>query len=108
MERKNIVELFLPFGLRTTSLIFNLFNEAIHWIMQLIGYNLCHYIDDFLLVLPLESIMILIVFNDFSEICETMGFMIEEKKNKEETLVDFLDLEIDTMTMKACLSPDKH
>src|SRR5205814_9230098 len=48
------VELFLPFGLRTAPIIFNLFSEAIHWIMQLKGYDLCHYIDDFLLILPPE------------------------------------------------------
>ena len=45
------VELFLSFGLRIASLIFNLFNEVIHWIMQFKEYKLYHYIDDFLLVL---------------------------------------------------------
>ena len=102
------VELFLPFGLRTAPLIFNLFSEAIHWVMQLKGYNLCHYIDDFLLILPPESPMIHTAANDFSEVCDTMGFMIEQKKNKEGTLVDFLGLEIDTMAMEARLPPDKH
>jgi Reverse transcriptase (RNA-dependent DNA polymerase) len=102
------VELFLPFGLRTAPLIFNLFSEAIHWIMQLKGYNLCHYIDDFLLILPPGSPMIHTAANDFSKVCDTMGFMIEPKKNKEGTLVDFLGLEIDTMAMEARLPPDKH
>jgi hypothetical protein len=46
--------------------------------------------------------------SDFSNIYDTMRFMIESKKNKEGTLVEFLDLEIDTMTMKAHLPPDKH
>ena len=100
--------MFLPFGLRTAPLIFNLFNEIIHWIMQLKGYNLCHYIDDFLLILSPESLMIHTVVNDFSEVCDIMGFMIEQRKNKEGTLIDFLDLEIDTMTMKTHLPPDKH
>lgn len=34
-----------------------------------------------------------------------MGFMIETKKNKERTLIDFLDLEID---IRARLPMDKH
>jgi len=102
------VELFLPFGLRTAPLIFNLFSEAIHWVMQLKGYKLCHYIDDFLLVLPPESTLIQTAANDFSKVCDTMGFTIEQKKNKEGTLVDFLGLEIDTMAMEARLPPDKH
>ena len=67
--------------------------------MQLKGYNLCHYIDDFLLILPPEPTMIHTAANDFSQVCDTIGFMIEEKKNKEGTLVDFLGLEIDTMTI---------
>ena len=76
--------------------------------MQLKGYNLCHYIDNFLLILSPESPMIHTTTNDFSEVCDTMDFMIEQKKNKEETLIDFLNLEIDTMTMKTYLSSDKH
>src|SRR5436305_12088144 len=76
--------------------------------MQLKRYNLCHYIDDFLLILPSESLMIHTAANDFSEVCDTMGFMIEKKKNKKRTLVDFLDLEIDIMAMEARLSSDKH
>ena len=28
------MELFLPFGLRTSPRIFNLFSEAIHWILE--------------------------------------------------------------------------
>ena len=76
--------------------------------MQLKGYNLCHYIDDFLLILPPESTMFHTAANDFSKVCDTMGYMIEEKKNKEGTLVAFLGLKIDTMAMEACLAPDKY
>src|SRR5947207_345982 len=102
------VELFLPFGLRTAPIIFNLFSEAIHWIMQLKGYDICHYIDDFLLVLTPEPEKVQVAANDFSETCETMGFAIEQRKNIEGTLVDFLGLEIDTTVMEARLPPDKH
>ena len=76
--------------------------------MQLKEYKLYHYIDDFLLVLLPESIMIHITTNDFSKVCDIIGFIIEQKKNKERTLIDFLDLEIDIITMETCLSPNKH
>src|SRR5208282_2086707 len=76
--------------------------------MQLKRYKLCHYIDDFLLVLPPKSIMIHTIINDFSKVCDIIDFTIEQKKNKEGTLVDFLSLEIDIMTMKAYLPPNKH
>ena len=104
---KVYVELFLPFGLRTAPLIFNLFSEAIHWIMLTLGWDLCHYIDDFLLVLP-PSGDVEKAKNDFSRTCEAIGFTIEHKKDKDGTLVDFLGLEIDTMAMEARLPPDKH
>jgi len=103
------VELFLPFGLRTAPIIFNLFSEAIHWVMVSLGWKLCHYIDDFLLVLPPQTgCDTQKAAADFSHICESVGFAIEETKNKEGTLVDFLGLEIDTMAMQARLPLDKH
>ena len=108
-EGKIYVELFLPFGLRTAPKIFNLFSEAIHWIMEFKGWDLCHYIDDFLMILPPDrSSDIVKASSDFSNACEAMGFTIETKKNIEGTLVDFLGLEIDTMAMEARLPMDKH
>src|SRR5947207_8431972 len=76
--------------------------------MQLKGYNLCHYIDDFFLILSPESSIIHTTIDDFSEVYDIMSFMIEQKKNKKEILIDFLSLEIDTMTMKTHLSSNKH
>ena len=108
-EGRFYVELFLPFGLRTAPIIFNLFSEAIHWIMELKGWNLSHYIDDFLVVLSQRHKSSLNkAIAEFSDTCETMGFAIEPKKNQEGTVVDFLGLEIDTMAMEARLPPDKH
>ena len=102
-------ELFLPFGLRTAPIIFNLFSEAIHWIMMSLGWKLCHYMDDFLLVLPPQiGCDAPKAAAEFLHTCESVGFAIEEKKNREGTLVDFLGLEIDTMDMQARLPPDKH
>ncbi|KAF5355210.1 hypothetical protein D9757_014770 [Collybiopsis confluens] len=43
--------LVLTFGLKNAPYIFNLFAEALHWIIQRhIPANLCHYLDDFLLI----------------------------------------------------------
>ena len=76
--------------------------------MQLKKYNLYHYINDFLFILSLKSFMIHITIDDFSKVYDIMNFMIKQKKNKERILVDFLNLEIDIMTMKTHLSSDKH
>src|SRR5277367_1383974 len=47
------VDMFLPFGLRTAPRIFNLFAEALHWVLDtLFEWNVTHYLDDFLFVFP--------------------------------------------------------
>ena len=104
---KVYVEKFLPFGLRTAPRIFNLFSEAIHWIMELYGWTVCHYIDDFLTILhPDEDIHK--ASAEFDNICKSIGFEIEHRKDVEGTTVEFLGLEIDTMAMEARLPQDKH
>ena len=43
----------LMFGIKMAPYIFNLFAEALHWIIIWhIPGNLCHYLDDFLPVFP--------------------------------------------------------
>lgn len=75
---KIFMELFLPFGLCTAPIIFNLFSEAIHWIMSYKGWDLCHYIYDFLLVLPPGSASdTQKAADEFSGTCDAMGFTIE-------------------------------
>jgi hypothetical protein len=50
------VDMFLPFGLRTAPRIFNLFSEALHWVFKTLrGWNLTHYLDDFLIVFPPDT-----------------------------------------------------
>ena len=52
-DGKYYIDMFLPFGLRMAPRIFNLFSEALHWIFEtLYGWNLSHYLDDFLAVFP--------------------------------------------------------
>src|SRR5271167_1752347 len=52
--------------------------------------------------------MIYIMINDFSQVYDIIKFMIEEKKNKEEILIDFLNLEINIIIMKTYLFSDKY
>lgn len=61
------VEKFLLFALRTTPRIFNTFSQAIYSIMENKCLNLCHYIDDFLMMLSLHS-NTSTVANDFADI----------------------------------------
>jgi len=46
-EGKLYIDIFLPFGLRTASFMFNLFGERLHWIPEMVfSRDLVHYLED--------------------------------------------------------------
>jgi hypothetical protein len=101
------VDLFLPFGLRTAPFIFNLFAEAIHWIMENYhGWILHHYLDDFIAFFPPDT-NLSPAGRQFEDICRQLGFQIAEEKNDEGTVVDYLGITIDSEKMEARLPPGK-
>jgi hypothetical protein len=101
-DRKVYVDIFLPFGLRTAPFLFNLFGEALHWIIDYVfGLDLVHYLDDFL------------IFNDpdpefFGAIASYLGLAENTKKRKDGWVVDFTGIELDSNQMVARLPKDKH
>src|SRR5579859_4221235 len=96
------IDLFLPFGLRTAPLLFNLFAEGLHWILDWIcGRDLVHYLDDFLL------------FDDpspefFGNVASYLGLSENIMKRKDGWVVDFTGIELDSDCMVARLPKDKH
>ena len=93
-EEKIYVDIFLPFGLRTAPFIFNLFGEGLHWILESFGRDLIHYIDDFLL------------FNDpdpefFGNLASYLGLVENLTKRKDEWVVEFTGIELDSDHMIA-------
>ncbi|KAJ5343427.1 uncharacterized protein N7506_003251 [Penicillium brevicompactum] len=52
------VECCLPFGLATAPFLFNLFAEALHWIIQclLAVFYINHYLDDFIAIIRSPSV----------------------------------------------------
>jgi ribonuclease HI len=103
-------ELFLPFGLRTAPFIFNLFGEALQWILhRKYSYVIKRYLDDFLFVLPpaVDESEIQRAGAQFKTICAALGFTEAEDKSKDGTHVDYLGLILDTAKMEAQLPEDK-
>jgi Reverse transcriptase (RNA-dependent DNA polymerase). len=101
------VDMFLPFGLRTAPFIFNLFAEALHWIMEdYHGWVLHHYLDDFIGFFSPDSDLTL-AGSQFKNICDQLGFHIADDKNAEGTVVDYLGIIIDSERMEARLPPNK-
>src|SRR5271156_696554 len=70
-EGQFFVDMFLPFGLRTAPRIFNLFAEALHWVLEtLFEWNVTHYLYDFLFVFPPHT--------DISSISAQFDSVLEE------------------------------
>jgi hypothetical protein len=100
---------FLPFGLRTSPYIFDLFATGLHWILENeFGWSsILHYLEDFLAIIPPTQNADLYA-HDFARLCEDLGFRIKEKKSTMGTTANFLGLEIDTQAMEARLPSEKH
>lgn len=92
------MENFLPFGLSTAPFIFNLFAEAIHWMLQ--SYSIYwqrseHYLDDFIAVVPLDT-NLQAMSNEYIRLTDALGIPRNESKDEAGTKVTVLGLEVDT------------
>ena len=95
-------DLVLPFGLATSPFLFNMFAEALHWILHFrYGQDLVHYLDDFLLIGGKNPSL-------FGEVCQFLGFEEKRSKSLDGFVVDFTGIELDTAKMEARLPVEKH
>lgn len=101
-DGKLFVDIFLPFGLRTSPFIFNLFSEAFHWILEFIyNRNLVHYLDDFLLINDPDP-------DFFGSLASYLGLFEKTEKREDGFTVRFLGVELDSEAMEVRLPKDKH
>lgn len=99
-------ERFLPFGLRTSAFLFDLFAKGVNWIMLQQFKDVFHYLDDFLSIAP--DCDTADRFNKyFDSVCDDLGIAINHDKDATGTTVDFLGIELDTIRMQARLPEDK-
>ena len=101
----------LVFGLKNTPYIFNLFAEALHWIIQRhIPAALFHYLDDFLLIFPSDTQYSLAnaAVEWVMGLGKELGLIFQDSKTVWPcTHLEFLGLELDSTTMEARLPVDK-
>ena len=101
----------LTFGLRSAPYIFNLFAEGLHWIIRRhIPRDIRHYLDDFLPIFQPRTT--LPVANAAISWCQSLGEQLglnfqHEKTVMPCTCLEFLGLEIDTVSMEARLPDEK-
>ena len=102
------MERYLPFGLRTSPFLFDLFARALNWIMiAVLSWSfVLHYLDDFFAILPPHADA-RAYCRDFELVCSDLGVIINHSKDIEGTKADFLGIELDSILMQARLPPDK-
>lgn len=102
------LERFLPFGLRTSPFLFDLFAKGVNWILVAVlqWSVVLHYLDDFFAILP-SGADADAYGRQFDKLCGELGLMVNHTKDILGTIADFLGIELDSILMQARLPPDK-
>ncbi|KAJ5894645.1 hypothetical protein N7495_006336 [Penicillium taxi] len=105
------IECCLPFGLATAPFLFNLFAEALHWILQCLlpAFHISHYLDDFIAITqpssasdptgPFDEI--------YNNVTNYLRIPCNTEKDQQGTCVTVLGIQIDSVAMEARLPPEK-
>ncbi|KAJ5413721.1 hypothetical protein N7509_000348 [Penicillium cosmopolitanum] len=105
------VECCLPFGLATAPYLFNLFAEALHWILQCLlpAFYINHYLDDFIAIARSPSVFDPMSAFDkvYNRVTDYLRIPRNTKKDQQGTCVTVLGIQIDTLAMEARLPPEK-
>jgi hypothetical protein len=98
-------ERVLPFGLKSSCRLWELFAVALHWLVEnwLQAPGVVHYVDDFLLVVADEGAAAQHL-REVLALCATLGIpMAADKTEGPVTCLTFLGIELDTAAMQARL-----
>jgi hypothetical protein len=103
----------LPFGLSTAPILFNLFAEALHWILQSYLYLqfVLHYLNDFIFALPKQAAStqgIQQFHESYKRLTDALGVPRNDLKDEEGgTCITILGYEFDLVAQTARLTLDK-
>jgi hypothetical protein len=107
-------ERVLPFGLRSSCRLWELYAAALHFLVQEIlpmrgPRRTIHYVDDFLFVVQGEKAIADQLLVDALALCDDLGLpMAADKTIGPVTELTFLGLELDTQRMEARLSDERR
>ena len=109
--KKFYKETCLSFGLATAPCIFNLFAEALHWlIVSFLHWTLCHYLDDFIAIFKASKAsteQIKIEAKAYIWLTDLLGIPRNDSKDRDGTEVVVFGIEIDTSSLTARLPKEK-
>ena len=110
-EGRYWLDCFLPFGLRTSPYLFDLFAKGIQFVIEAddcihASFSALHYLDDFLGI-GRPGVNPTIYEDRFHAACDTLGIQINHSKSVTGTTAQFHGIEIGTLAMQARLPPTK-
>lgn len=104
-------DIVLGFGCRSAPYVFNLFSEALHWILERnIPARIRHYLDDFLGIFPPSSSSKFVddALHWAIELGSQLGLTFQPSKVVGPgTTIEFLGLELDSIAMEIRLPREK-
>ena len=93
------VDLAVPFGLRSACRVFTRFADVLQDILHTTGKvaNIQHYLDDFLIAGPCNTIQCEVDLASCQELCNTLGVpLAEEKTEGPASVITYLGFTLDT------------
>lgn len=114
-DGKFFYERVLPFGLRSSCRLWELFAHALHWMCERLQVDVphfvVHYVDDFLFAVspgPGSGEAATELLRQTLVLCQSLGIpMAEGKTEGPTTCLTYLGIELDTLRMQARLSQSK-
>ena len=110
-QGKYYYERVLPFGLKSSCRLWDLFAEALHYLFNhILGIPVVvHYVDDFLFVVPInDTVGAQQLLANALAMCEELGVpMAADKTEGPITDLVFLGIKLDTERMEASLPPKR-
>ncbi len=109
-ERRYYKETCLSFGLATALFIFNLFAEALHWIIaSFLRWVLCHYLDSFVAIFRSDTSPERLVAeaNAYIWFTDLLGLPRNDSKDCQSTMVTVFGIEVETSSFTARLPGNK-
>lgn len=105
LDGRTALDTRLPFGCRSSPKLFNLYSEALHWILEARGIELEHYLDDFFGATDGDGRA---VTELVCAIARSLGFRIREKKVEWGAVVVVLGVEVDALRGVATISAPRR
>jgi len=95
----------LPFGCRSSPFLFNLFAEALHWMLEQRSITSSHYLDDFFGATNGEAEKTLQVFKSLSQ---TLGLSVQDKKLEHGHALEILGILVEARRGTAIFSEERR